>query len=69
MPALVIHGEYDNLVPFTEGQLIYDHLASVDKQLVMIPRASHNDIMFMDMHRYFAAIEEFVSGGQASTAV
>lgn len=64
LPALVIHGDRDTLVPLEEGQLIYDHLASADKQLMIIPRATHNDIMFMDIRRYFGAIDDFIGGGQ-----
>lgn len=60
LPVLIIHGEYDSLVPFAEGQLMYDHIPSGEKRLVMIPHASHNDIMFMDMRRYFGAIDDFI---------
>jgi uncharacterized protein len=60
LPALVIHGEYDMLVPFSEAQDLYDTLKSVDKQLLMIPAADHNDVMFVGLHEYFKAVKDFI---------
>ncbi len=64
LPVLVIHGEWDSLVPLAEGQLIYDSIQTPDKQMLVIPRATHNDIIFRDIDRYFGAIEAFVHGQQ-----
>mgnify|MGYP000868258237 CR=1 FL=1 len=61
VPALILHGDRDTLVPMSEGKLIYDTLGSVNKQLLIIPGASHNDIIFYDLPRYFGAIEEFLN--------
>jgi pimeloyl-ACP methyl ester carboxylesterase len=61
VPALILHGDRDTLVPWSEGKLVYDTLGSADKQMLAIPGASHNDIIFCDMPRYFGAIEQFVN--------
>lgn len=60
LPTLIIHGEYDMLVPFGEAQDLYDTLKVVDKQLIMIPAADHNDVMFTGLHQYFKAIKDFI---------
>jgi len=62
LPALVIHGENDRLVPLTQGRELFDALGSVHKNFNTIPRADHNDIMFVDSEKYMHAIVEFVLG-------
>lgn len=59
LPALVIHGERDRLVPLKQGQELFHALGSGQKDLVIIPRADHNDIMFVDPEQYFQAIANF----------
>jgi uncharacterized protein len=60
LPTLIIHGEYDNLVPFTEAEDLYNNITSQDKQLLMIPAADHNDVMFVGLQEYFKAIRAFM---------
>jgi len=62
LPALVIHGEHDRLVPLEQGQDLFETLGSDNKKLLVIPRADHNDIMFVDSALYISAIEKFISG-------
>ncbi|HCF48826.1 MAG TPA: alpha/beta hydrolase, partial [Syntrophomonas sp.] len=61
LPALILHGDRDTLVPWSEGKLIYDTLGSANKQMLTMPGASHNDIIFRDLPRYFGAIQEFIN--------
>lgn len=61
MPVLIIHGEYDELIPHEQAQLLYQNVGSKDKILVTIPGAGHNDIMLIGYDMYFSAIREFVS--------
>jgi uncharacterized protein len=60
VPALVIHGEEDSLVPIKEGRRLHQTLGSKDKKLVTIENADHNTIAFVDIERYFDEIQEFV---------
>jgi uncharacterized protein len=60
LPALIIHGEYDNLVPYSEAEDLYETIQSKDKQLLMIPAADHNDVMFVGLNEYFKAISAFM---------
>jgi pimeloyl-ACP methyl ester carboxylesterase len=60
VPALILHGERDNLIPVEEGKHLHKYLGSERKQLVIIPSATHNDIMFVGLRKYFEAIRRFV---------
>jgi len=60
LPTLILHGEYDSMIPLEEAKDLYEHVATERKRLVIIPKAEHNDIMIRDMDLYFGAIEEFV---------
>jgi uncharacterized protein len=61
--TLIIHGEYDTLVPLSEAQKLYDNLGSAEKHLLVIQGADHNDIMFTGFNQYFDAIGSFVEAG------
>ncbi|MBM4236353.1 MAG: alpha/beta hydrolase [Firmicutes bacterium] len=60
LPALVIHGERDSLVPLHQGRDLFEALGSQQKEMVTISFADHNDIMFVDSQKYMSAIEDFI---------
>lgn len=60
VPALIIHGEEDNLVPLTEAEAIYSLLKTDEKKLVIIPYADHNSLIFEGEEEYFASIAAFI---------
>ena len=60
VPVLIIHGEYDTLVPPDEAETILENIGSSNKDLLMIPGATHNDIMFVGLRQYMEAIRKFV---------
>ena len=62
LPTLILHGENDSLIPVAEARDLFENAAAKRKRLVIINGADHNDIMLVDMERYFSAIREFVSG-------
>jgi alpha-beta hydrolase superfamily lysophospholipase len=64
LPALVIHGERDSLVPLENAREIYRHLGSKEKELLVISSAAHNDIMLVGFKDYFKAIRQFVERAQ-----
>ena len=41
VPTLLIHGQEDESVPVEEAQIIYDHLASPNKELMVIEGGTH----------------------------
>jgi pimeloyl-ACP methyl ester carboxylesterase len=60
LPVLIIHGELDQLVPLQEAEDLYESLGTKRKKLVVIPKADHNNILFADGERYFAALQKFI---------
>jgi pimeloyl-ACP methyl ester carboxylesterase len=62
LPALIIHGERDGLIPLGEAITLHEDIGSQDKRLVVVPGADHNSVLAVGMDRYFAAIREFVFG-------
>jgi len=59
-PTLIIHAEYDTLVPLEEGRELYANSAAKDKRFVIIPNADHNDLMAKGEDQYFDAIKSFI---------
>ena len=57
MPALVLHGTQDNI---ERAYALFETLTMPDKRLVPIQGAGHNDIMWVGLAEYFAAIRKFV---------
>jgi fermentation-respiration switch protein FrsA (DUF1100 family) len=56
-PTLVIHAEYDHIISFREGQLLFDCSPSPDKRLLKIPDANHNDIFYRGMSSYLESMK------------
>lgn len=62
-PTLILHGEYDEIIPVEEGKELYRNSGAQDKRIVIIPGAGHNDIM-MNLEQYFGAVQDFVNRHQ-----
>ena len=60
MPSLVIHGEYDSIVPSAEGEKIFRNLKSADKRMTIIPYADHNSILAVGMDLYMSELKDFI---------
>jgi pimeloyl-ACP methyl ester carboxylesterase len=56
-PTLIIHAELDHIIPFSDGQSLYDSCPSSDKTLLKIPGANHNDIFMRGLNEYMKAIK------------
>ncbi len=61
-PLLVIHAERDQLIPFSNGQALYEISPSADKRLLSIPNAGHNDILLHGLREYMRAVHELCDG-------
>ena len=55
-PTLIIHAEFDHIIPFSDGQALFDASPAEEKSLVMIPGANHNDIFVRGLNSYLEAI-------------
>jgi pimeloyl-ACP methyl ester carboxylesterase len=58
-PTLIIHAELDHIIPFSDGQVLYDTSPAVDKRLLKIPQANHNNIFAVGLQQYLDAVKTF----------
>jgi alpha-beta hydrolase superfamily lysophospholipase len=56
MPTLVIHAQYDHIIPFTDGQTLYDNSGADDKILLEIKGADHNSIFSVGFGEYMKEV-------------
>ena len=69
LPALVLHGQWDETAPLAEAVGMFHGLRSERKHLEIIPGAGHNDLMYVGYRQYFGAIGRFVGQyGRSSPA-
>ena len=61
LPMLVIHGEMDELIPVEAAVALCEAVSSKDITFEVIPGAGHNDLLWLGMEQYFAAVQKFIS--------
>ena len=59
-PVLIIHAEYDHIIPYTDGLALYKASAAQDKSLLKIEGANHNDILLRGFDSYMQAIQRLM---------
>ena len=59
-PTLIIHAEFDHIIPYSDGQTLHDACQSGDKKMLKIPGANHNDIFMRGSQEYLAAVKNIV---------
>jgi hypothetical protein len=65
LPTLVIHGEWDEIIPVSDGKALFDAAGAARKELLVIPGAGHNDLLWVGVEQYMAAVSLFIAGGEA----
>jgi abhydrolase domain-containing protein 17 len=60
VPVLIIHGDRDQVIPFSHGQTLFQ-AAQAPKQFLPIPNADHNDVSEVGGSRYTQAIQDFAT--------
>ncbi|MCU0561117.1 MAG: lysophospholipase [Desulfobacterales bacterium] len=60
-PLLVIHAEFDHIIPFTDGKALFDACPAPRKELLRIPGADHNSIFMHGLDAYLSALARLVS--------
>jgi fermentation-respiration switch protein FrsA (DUF1100 family) len=68
LPTLIIHGERDWIIPFSDGEALFEASAAAKKTLLPIPGAGHNDLMMVGQKAYFEAIAQHCGRGGAANA-
>lgn len=61
MPLLVLHGDRDEVVPFRQGQRLFE-AAPEPKRLYAIPGAGHNDTYLVGGEPYWRVWHDFLEG-------
>jgi len=59
-PTLIIHAAYDHIIPFSDGESLFNASATDDKQLLKIPDANHNDIFMRGLAEYLKTIRDLI---------
>jgi pimeloyl-ACP methyl ester carboxylesterase len=59
-PTLIIHAEFDHIIPYSDGQTLHDACQSADKKMLKISGANHNDIFMRGPQEYLAAVKNIV---------
>jgi fermentation-respiration switch protein FrsA (DUF1100 family) len=59
-PTLIIHAEYDHIIPFSDGQALYQASPADNRTFLKIPGANHNDIFMRGLQEYLAAVGKLV---------
>ena len=59
-PTLIIHAEYDHIIPFSEAKALYTACPSEDKTILKIPEANHNDIFLHGSTAYLSAVKQLL---------
>jgi hypothetical protein len=55
-PTVIIHAEFDHIIPFSDGKALFEASGADDKVLIKIPGANHNDIFMRGLDRYLEAV-------------
>ena len=59
-PTLIIHGEQDHIIPFSDAKALYKASQSSRKKLVEIPGADHNSVLMVGFETYMRAVSSFL---------
>lgn len=57
-PTVIIHAEYDQIIPFSDAQALFEASPATDKKIVKIPGANHNDIFAHGFSKYMEAVTQ-----------
>ncbi|KJS29310.1 MAG: temperature sensitive supressor [Desulfatitalea sp. BRH_c12] len=60
-PTLIIHAQYDPIIPYSDGLTLYEASTARHKRLLRIDGADHNDIFAKGMDAYLQAVRELAS--------
>ena len=59
-PLLIIHAEQDHIIPYSQGEHLYNLCQATEKTLVSIPNANHNNILGVGFQKYLEEVERFI---------
>ena len=59
-PLLVIHSDLDEIIPYSQADMIMIECPSSSKKLFKVEGAGHNDIIAISRDHYFSNIRDFI---------
>jgi len=59
-PLLVIHSDLDEIIPFSQADMIMIECPSESKKILKVEGAGHNDIIAVARDHYFSNIRDFI---------
>lgn len=60
-PALIIHSQYDHIIAFQEGEILFNACPAQEKRFLRIAGANHNNVFFAGMTDYMESIEWLIA--------
>ena len=66
-PTLIIHAERDHIIPFSDGEALFEECSATDKTFLKIPGANHNDIFMHGLKDYMAAVTKLTQRLKSET--
>jgi len=66
-PTLIIHAEADHIIPFSDGEALFEACSATDKTFLKISGADHNDIFMRGLKDYMAAVTKFTQRLKSDT--
>ena len=67
-PTLVIHAQFDQIIPFSEGKALFDACPAPHKRLLEVPGAGHNDLFLHGFEDYLAAVRNLADAAAGPPA-
>jgi hypothetical protein len=56
-PTLIIHAEYDHIIPYNQGEILYENCPSRIKRMLKIEGANHNNIFAYGIKSYMDSVK------------
>lgn len=56
-PTLIIHAEYDHIIPLSDGRTLYSNAGARSKKLIEIKGADHNNIFAVGLSEYLRGVK------------
>ena len=56
-PTLIIHSEFDQIIPFSDGMTLYESSPAAEKTFIKISNADHNTIFAYGVREYMNAVK------------
>lgn len=59
-PTLVIHAQFDRIIPFPNAEVLFEASGAEEKSFLMIPGADHNDLFWKGRTEYLQAMKSLI---------